>query len=47
MMPPGTGTIMLIGAMNYVENFYGSIDEVMVFERTLTDDEVAVLPLIQ
>lgn len=47
MMPPWTGTIMLIGAMNYVENFTGSIDEVMVFERALTDDEVAILPLIQ
>lgn len=47
MMPAWTGTIMLIGGMNYSEFFNGSIDDVMVFERPLTDDEVAVLPLIQ
>jgi hypothetical protein len=38
--PLWTGTIMLIGAMNYEENFFGSIDEVMIFGRQLSDEEV-------
>lgn len=38
--PVWTGTVMLIGAMNYEENFVGSIDEVMVFNRALDAEEV-------
>ena len=41
--PLWTGTVMLIGAMNYEENFFGSIDEVMIFGRALSDEEVMLL----
>jgi hypothetical protein len=42
-VPPWTGEIMLIGALNHAEFFHGKLDEVMVFDRPLSDDEIAIL----
>jgi hypothetical protein len=42
-VPPWTGKVMLIGAMNYGEFFYGKLDDVMVFNRPLSDEEIGYL----